>query len=174
MPLGAGAEHRGRSRALARSRRTRATAWASRALVCLAIVSALAAGAQDAAAQAVEPQPSVELPADLERVLRDYERHWEAGNARELSLLFVEDGLIVRGSWIRGRAAIEAAYQTAGGPLRLRAVEYGQDGDVAFIAGAYGYAETDPVVDRGLFVLTLRRTSDGPWLIVSDMDRGIG
>lgn len=125
-------------------------------------------------AQTPDPQPSVDLPADMARVLRDYERNWEAGNARELSELFVEEGLIVRGSWIRGRAAIEQAYQTASGPLRLRAVEHGSDGDVGFIVGAYGYGDGDDVEDRGLFVLTLRRAADGRWLIVSDMDRGIG
>lgn len=120
-----------------------------------------------------DPQPSIELPDDMARVLRDYERHWVAGNADELAALFVERGLIVRqGTWIRGREAIRQAYQIAGGPLRLRAIEYGSDGDVGYIVGAYGYGEDLPVQDRGLFVLTLERDSSGRWLIVSDMDRG--
>ena len=34
---------------------------------------------QDADLGDVAPQPSVELPADLARVLRDYERYWSAG-----------------------------------------------------------------------------------------------
>jgi ketosteroid isomerase-like protein len=123
----------------------------------------------------VDPQPSVELPDDMARVLRDYERHWSAGNAEELAALFVERGLIVRqGMWIRGREAIREAYQIAAGPLRLRAIEYGSDGDVGYIVGAYGYGEDLPVQDRGLFVLTLERDSSGRWLIVSDMDRGAG
>ena len=123
----------------------------------------------------VEPQPSVELPADMARVLRDYERHWSAGNADELAALFVERGLIVRqGSWIRGREAIRQAYGIASGPLRLRAIEYGADGDVGYIVGAYGYGEDLPVEDGGLFVLTLARDPSGRWLIVSDLDRGAG
>ena len=123
----------------------------------------------------VAPQPSIELPDDMARVLRDYERHWSAGNADELAALFVERGLIVRqGSWIRGRDAIRQAYEIASGPLRLRAIEYGADGDVGYIVGAYGYGEDLPVEDQGLFVLTLRRGPSGRWLIVSDLDRGAG
>lgn len=119
------------------------------------------------------PQPSIDLPADLDRVLRDYERHWGAGEAAELASLFVEEGLIVAGgTWIRGREAIRGAYQIAGGPLRLRAIEYASEGGVGFIVGAYGYGDDLPVDDVGLFVLTLRRDPTGRWLIVSDMDRG--
>lgn len=131
--------------------------------------------AQASRSSAPTPQPSVELPADLDRVLRDYEAGWSGGDAARLAALFVEEGLIVRdGTWIRGRAAIERAYATAGGALRLRAVEYASDGDVGYIVGAYGYGDELPVVDRGLFVLTLARDADGPWLIVSDMDRSGG
>lgn len=117
-------------------------------------------------------QPSVELPDDFARVLRDYERHWSRGEASELAQLFVERGLIVReGQWIRGREAIELAYQSASGPLRLRAIEYAADGNAGYIVGAYGYGDDLPVGDVGLFVLTLQRDLDGRWLIVSDMDR---
>ena len=120
-------------------------------------------------------QPSLTLPAELDRVLRDYERHWSGGAAQELAALFVEDGLIVSGgAWIRGRDAIGAAYANAGGPLRLRAIEYDVSGDVGFIVGEYGYGEELPVETNGMFVLTLRRGSDGRWLIVSDLDRGAG
>lgn len=123
---------------------------------------------------AAEVQPSVELPADLARVLRDYEMRWSQGDADGLAELFVEHGLIVRGGWIRGREAIRQAYGSASGPLLLRAVEYGVDGDVGYIVGAYGYGEARPADDRGLFVLTLEREPGGPWLIVSDMDRPLG
>jgi ketosteroid isomerase-like protein len=118
-------------------------------------------------------QPSVELPGELERVLRDYERHWSAGEADQLAELFVEAGLIVRGGgWIRGQDAIRQAYQGAAGPLQLRAIEYAAGGDLGYIIGAYGYGDAVPVEDAGLFVLTLRRDASGRWLIVSDMDRG--
>ncbi len=145
----------------------------------LLAVVALAPGTATLCAQAApsqpEPQPSIELPEEVSRVLRDYEWHWSAGDAAALASLFVERGLIVSGgNWIRGRVAIEQAYQIASGPLRLRAIEYSNDGDVGYVVGAYGYGEDVPVEDRGLFVLTLQRGSDGRWLIVSDMDRGVG
>lgn len=122
----------------------------------------------------VAPQPSIALPEHLDRVLRDYERHWQAGDADGLASLFVENGLIVRsGIWIRGRTSIQAAYRNASGRLRLRAVEYAADDELGYIIGAYGYGDDVPIEDRGMFVLTLKRSPGGGWLIVSDLDRGI-
>lgn len=133
-------------------------------------VEAVAAQSGDSIAEA--SPPSVELPADLARVLRDYEGHWERGEADLLSRLFVEEGLIVRdGRWLRGRDAIRRAYESASGPLRLRAIAFGAGGDAGYIVGAYGYGDGVAPRDRGLFVLTLRRESSGRWLIVSDVDR---
>lgn len=137
----------------------------------LALAVLFAAGANPVLGQ--DRQPSVELPDELARVLRDYERHWGAGDEAALALLFVDRGLIIRdGRWIRGRDAIREAYSNASGPLRLRAIEYATDGDVGFIVGAYGYGDEPPVQDRGMFTLTLRLDTSGRWLIVSDMDRG--
>lgn len=151
------------------------------AAVLVALAAALAAAAPlqgqtgRTDAERPDPQPSVDLPPELARVLRDYERHWSAGEEDRLAALFVSGGLIVRrGSWIRGRDAIREAYRDASGPLRLRAIEYATSGDVGYIVGAYGYAEDPPVEDSGMFVLTLHRDPGGRWLIVSDMDRGIG
>lgn len=151
------------------------------ALVALPFVAPMFSGpgvdalvAQSAPSASQTPQPSVELPAELARVLRDYESHWSAGEADALADLFVDQGLIVRGGWIRGRDAIRRAYQNASGPLRLRAIEFATEGAVGYIIGAYGYGGEPPVEDRGLFVLTLQRESSGRWLIVSDMDRPLG
>ena len=127
------------------------------------------------ASERPDPQPSIDLPDELSRVLRDYEQYWSNGQEDELAMLFVEEGLIVsRGSWIRGRDAIREAYRTASGPLRLRAIEYAHGDNVGYIVGAYGYGDGSPPEDNGMFVLTLRRDSSGRWLIVSDMDRGVG
>jgi hypothetical protein len=43
---------------------------------------------------APEPLPSIALPAELERVLREYEQHWREGNAEALVALFTEDGFV--------------------------------------------------------------------------------
>lgn len=144
-----------------------------------AIVSALAwpppaaaqaAGSTAAQAAPQDPLPSVELPADLARVLRDYEREWAAGNATGLAALFAEDGFALPSGRppVRGRAAIADNYRNAGGPLRLRALAFAAEDSVAWIVGGYGYGEGGP--DRGKFVLALRRGPDGAWLIAADID----
>lgn len=116
------------------------------------------------------PQPSVELPADLARVLNDYEAAWRASDAAALARLFVEDGFAMPPGRppVRGRAEIERHYTGKGGqPLSLRALAYGTEGPLGYIIGAYSEKKGDP--DIGKFTLILRK-ADGRWLIVSDMD----
>ncbi|MEA9554622.1 nuclear transport factor 2 family protein [Xanthomonas nasturtii] len=114
---------------------------------------------------------TVALPPELDRVLRDYERAWRKGDAGALAALFAEDGFLLQSDRppIRGRAAIQAAYQgSSGGPLRLRSLGFSTEGNVAYIIGAYGYG--DAPGDIGKFTLTLHRAPGKPWLIFSDMD----
>lgn len=114
---------------------------------------------------------SVALPPELDRVLRDYERSWRAGDAAALAALFAEDGFVLQGGRapIRGRAAIRAAYEgQGGGPLRLRALAFAVGDTVGYIIGGYGYGTGTN--DTGKFTLTLRREPGAPWLIFSDMD----
>ena len=114
-------------------------------------------------------EPSSNLPAELDRVLRDYERHWKAKDGAALSLLFTEDGFIARGPWIRGRDAIRAAYSaSSGGDLRLRAVGYATSDTVGYIVGGYRYGEATS--DGGKFILALRRAPRGDWKIAADLD----
>lgn len=113
----------------------------------------------------------VALPTELDRVLRDYERAWRAGDAAALASLFAEDGIVLQSNRppVRGRTAIQAAYEgQGGGPLRLRALAFADGGTAGYIIGAYGYGHTPG--DAGKFTLTLRRAPGGPWLIFSDMD----
>ena len=136
-----------------------------RAVVALTFV--LGAWAADA-----QQLPSVTLPADLDRVLRDYEKAWKAADAPSLAALFTEDGFVLQSNRApaRGRAAIQAAYSgPAGGDLRLRALAFATSGDVGYIIGSYGYGDDRP--DVGKFTLTLRRVGER-WLIASDMDNG--
>ncbi|HEY0038968.1 MAG TPA: DUF4440 domain-containing protein [Longimicrobium sp.] len=139
------------------------------ALVTSLFVIALAG---ESHAQATPAElPSVELSAELDRVLRDYESAWRRGDAAALAALFAEDGFILQGGRapVRGRAAIQAAYTgQGGGPLRLRALAAATADTIGYIIGAYGYG--DAPGDQGKFTLTLRRGSDGRWLIFSDMD----
>jgi ketosteroid isomerase-like protein len=115
--------------------------------------------------------PTISLPAELARVLTDYESAWPRGGA-VVAELFVDDGYVLSAGVppIRGRAAIAKHYGASNGPLALRAFAYAREGNTAFILGAYAAHRGDP--DIGKFTLTLRRRADGRWMIVSDMDNG--
>ena len=118
--------------------------------------------------QAPAPLPTVDLPPELNRVLRDYEKHWKANDGAALGDLFTDDGFINRGGWIRGKDAIRAAYARSGGDLRLRAVGYATGDTVGYIVGGYRYGDT--TTDGGKFVLGLRRAPRGDWKIAVDLD----
>jgi uncharacterized protein (TIGR02246 family) len=66
------------------------------------------------------------LLAELDRVLRNHETAWAAGNSEALAQLFTEDGFVLSGGNqpIRGRADIRNHYSNAGGLLLLRAFAY--------------------------------------------------
>ena len=114
--------------------------------------------------------PSIELPPELARVLRDYEKAWQSHDAAALAELFAEDGFVLAStqSPVRGRAAIRAAYSAAGGRLSLRAFAYATADSIGYIIGGFSSAAGNP--DSGKFVLTLKRKPEGRWLIMSDMD----
>jgi len=139
--------------------------------LCIAVPGG-ALPAQNAPATAAPALlPTATLPPELDRVLRDYERAWRAGDVVALAALFAEDGFILQGGRapVRGREAIRAAYTGQGGAdLRLRAVAHAVADSIGYIIGAYRYGES--ASDQGKFTLTLRRTRSGAWLIFSDMD----
>ena len=119
------------------------------------------------------PMPSVTLPAELDRVLRDYEAAWKAGDVAKLVSLFTPDGFVMQPGRqpARGSDALTATYTgQGGGDLRLRALAYATGDTVGYIIGAYTYG--DARGDMGKFTLALRRARGGPWLIASDMDNG--
>jgi ketosteroid isomerase-like protein len=136
----------------------------------VAPVLVLCASAAFGQQQTAAPEPSIELPPALARVLRDYERAWSAKDPAALARLFAEDGYVLPngGAPVKGRAAIERHYSGSGGPLFLRAFAFAAEGSVGYILG--GYTDTEAAPDIGKFTLTLRRGSEGRWLIVSDMD----
>jgi ketosteroid isomerase-like protein len=120
---------------------------------------------------ASSPVPSVSLPAELDRVLRDYEAAWTRGDAQGLAALFAEDGFVLPmgNSPVRGRDAIRTFYATSSGsPLSLRAIAFATEGSTGFILGCFSPQANGP--DAGKFTLTLRKGPSGRWLIFSDMD----
>ncbi len=115
-------------------------------------------------------EPSVTLPPELARVLTDYERDWRTGDGTALAHLFAEDGFVLTEGRapVKGRAAIQKLYSGNGTPLSLRAFTYATNGDLGYIIGGFSRERGKP--DEGKFTLTLRKTGDGQWLIISDMD----
>jgi ketosteroid isomerase-like protein len=128
------------------------------------------AGVDKEIATAESAASSVTLPPELARVLTDYEAGWSTGDAAALARLFADDGFVLAEGRAptKGRAAIQKLYTHAGSPLSLRAFAYAIRGDVGYIIGGYGAEREKP--DDGKFTLTLRKSSNGRWLIVSDMD----
>ncbi len=134
--------------------------------IALALLLSLAS----ATAAIAQTPPSVALPADVERVLRDYEKAWGANDPAALARLFTADGMALPSGQLPalGADSIRKAYSTgAGSPLFLRAIAHGGSGDLAYVIGGFGGAPDKP--DYGKFVLVLRKV-DGRWLIVADMD----
>jgi ketosteroid isomerase-like protein len=118
------------------------------------------------------PAPTVALPPELGRVLKNYETAWRSRDAKALARLFAEDGFVLATGQppVRGRAAIENHYARAGGTLALRAIAFATDGRIGYILGAYAWDGDGE--DKGKFTLTLVKDPDGRWLIFSDMDNG--
>lgn len=140
-------------------------------LVSIAAAFAFSAVALAQVEPAPAPVPPVELPPELERVLRDYETAWVAKQPDALAKLFTADGMALPNGRppARGATQIAAEYaKVAGAPLSLRALAYSVSGDMAYIVGGFAPAADKP--DIGKFVLVLRRAPDGPWKIAADMD----
>ena len=138
----------------------------------VSIVALAATSARGQAPSASAQLASVSLPGELDRVLRDYERAWRAGDAAGLVRLFTEDGLVLSNGRpaVRGHDAIRAAYQHAGGDLRLRALAFAVEDTLGYVVGAYGYGPDANAPDTGKFILALRRSPGGPWMIAADID----
>jgi len=145
-----------------------------RCLASLALAGALIVPAttQAQARDPTPPLPTVTLPAELNRVLRDYESSWQNKDVPQLTGLFTDDGFVLSNTRapVRGRPEIAKVYQSAGGGLWLRALGYSVGDSVGYIVGAYGYGAAPPVPDVGKFVLALRRGPGGQWLIAADID----
>ena len=121
--------------------------------------------------QSAANQEAIELPEELSRVLREYEKYWRDFDSKGLASLFTEDGFILRPfrEPTRGRELIEKAYNGAGGPLFLSAYAYHMEDNIAYIIG--GYRGVEDGKDSGKFTLTFQKLND-KWFIFSDMDNG--
>ncbi len=141
-----------------------------RAFFVLAVLAAVPAARAQEPATAPHGLVSVTLPPEMDRVLRDYEKAWQARDAAALARLFTEDGFVLANGKppVRGQHAIRAAYAEGGGPLALRALAFAAEGQTGWIVGAYGPGGERG--DTGKFILALKRGADGRWMIAADID----
>ena len=134
----------------------------------LVVLALLFLGISEVKAQDLK---AVDLPEDIQLVLDNYEKFWGEKDAEALAGLFTEDGFVLSpGSKpTQGKEAIQKAYEGKGGPLFLKAYDFEQQGDLAYIVGGYSGVEHFPA--QGKFTLILKKVN-GKWLIHSDMDNG--
>jgi predicted TIM-barrel fold metal-dependent hydrolase len=110
--------------------------------------------------------PVIQVPADLDRLLRAFENGWQASdNKLVLSSLFTADGVLQwADDWVQGPAAIRVVLLGEGGGRRLRPQVFETNGPLGYVAGAFGLVRDTTWVDQGRFVLTLRMVTDA-WRI---------
>jgi uncharacterized protein (TIGR02246 family) len=117
----------------------------------------------------VPPLPSIELPAALDQVVRDWERFAKAADAPAIAALFAEDGLFSQPTgWVRGRDAIRsAAGNQPPADLRVRAHQVSAGDSVATVVGSVATIVGGSDRDIAKVTFTFRRGADGRWLIAS-------
>jgi predicted TIM-barrel fold metal-dependent hydrolase len=115
------------------------------------------------------PQPAVELPADLTRLLHDREKGWNDKAA--LTALYTEDSLVLTRdpSWVRGRDEVTDYMSTLyARPYRITPVSYAVDGSTGHIAGYFTRGEGEATRHFGNFLWTVKKGADGVWRIAAE------
>lgn len=123
-----------------------------------------------AASAFAQTPPTVSLPPEMDKVLKDYENAWIAKDTAALAKLFTTGGMALPSTQLpaQGEESIRKAYAPhVGSPLNLRPFGFGVSGDLGYVIGGWGGATDKP--EYGKFVLVLRKI-DGRWMIVADMD----
>jgi uncharacterized protein (TIGR02246 family) len=113
---------------------------------------------------------TVSLPAEIDQVLKDYEKAWIAKDTGALAKLFTADGMALPSGQMlaQGEDSIRKAYApSVGSALNLRAIAFRSSGELAYVIGGWGGATDKP--EFGKFVLVLRKVN-GRWMIAADMD----
>jgi predicted TIM-barrel fold metal-dependent hydrolase len=116
------------------------------------------------------PLPAIELPADLARLLREWEKGWNDKAA--LTALLTEDSLVLDSReplWIRGRDETSTYLaELFARPYRVTPVAYGAERSSAHIAGYFTRGEGAAAKHFGHVLLSLRKGADGVWRIAAE------
>lgn len=112
--------------------------------------------------------PPVDLPSDIDAIVREFEGRWRARDAAGFAALFTPDGVMRFGrDWQVTPAGIHLAGLGRGGTVRLHAQAFGVDSTLAFVAGSYAADSELPPGDAGRFMFALRKVDGGPWRIAA-------
>ena len=108
------------------------------------------------------------LPAEIDQVIRQWERATKAADRASLTSLFTSDGLLGQANgWARGTAAIRgAAAHFSPEDVRVRAHAFSVVDTVAMVTGSLADQASNPVRDVANVAFTLRRGGSG-WLIAT-------
>ena len=140
----------------------------------LALAAALAAALASPVhaqpgATAPLPTPEIALPPEIDRVLRDYERAWAAGDEAGIAALFTEDGYVgTFWGWAVGRDTVRAIHRFAMEQIRVRAHAFEAGENVGYVIASFRFEESGR--DTGKIVFLLRRAPDGRWMIAGTLD----
>jgi predicted TIM-barrel fold metal-dependent hydrolase len=117
------------------------------------------------------PLPTIELPEDLARLLRDREKGWNDKAA--LARLFTEDSLVLdsrESSWLRGRDEVtEFLAGNFAKPHRVTPFAYSVEGSAGYIAGYFTRIRDDGSTRYfGHVLMSLKKGADGLWRIAAE------
>lgn len=138
-----------------------------RPLRCVLLL--VAAACSQSPASSAPALPSVSLPPELDRVLRDYETAYARRDSAALAALFAEDGFLLPagGPPVRGHGSVARVLSLEGGPLSLVPVSYALGDSVAYVIGTFGAERS--AGEGGKFVLALKRRGAEPWRVAADI-----
>jgi predicted TIM-barrel fold metal-dependent hydrolase len=127
----------------------------------------------DAFAHITEPLlPVIELPAELDRLLRDKERFGGSDkNPAALADLYTKDALVLDAgapTWLRGERAIKYIIDLTV-IAHLLPTAYEVNGSVGYIAGTEAVIQGSSTRHVSNFLYVIRKEADGKWRISSEV-----
>jgi predicted TIM-barrel fold metal-dependent hydrolase len=114
--------------------------------------------------------PRVELPADLERLIKDREELARARNPAVSAPIYTSVPLFLNSlgpNWLQGEAALEFATQNTGS-FPLFPVAYAVSDSAGFIAGTWTVGAADSLRHVTNFLMAILKGTDGRWRIAAE------
>jgi predicted TIM-barrel fold metal-dependent hydrolase len=120
-----------------------------------------------AALLGVQPLPAIELPADLDHLLREKERRTKEGTVEAVRDLYTEGALVLEpkhSHWLRGTAALK--YAAASTPTHTLVPNAYDCGDTTgYVTGTAVSGEGSSLRHVSNFHYSLKKGADGRWRI---------